>query len=91
MAKYINAAEAAEKVAEATGIRIADLVDVFAEISAADVAPVVHGRWIENPAPARKIYFECSHCGAQENKHTAIKGYYCWRCGAKMDGGAENG
>lgn len=52
---------------------------------AADVAPVVHGRWIEKSAPARKIYFECSHCGAQENKHTAIKGYYCWRCGAKMD------
>ena len=56
-------------------------------ISAADVAPVVHGRWIEKSAPARKIYFECSHCGAQENKHTAIKGYYCWRCGTKMDGG----
>ena len=52
-----------------------------------DVAPVVHGRWIEKSAPARKIYFECSHCGAQENKDTAIKGYYCWRCGAKMDGG----
>lgn len=56
-----------------------------------DVAPVVHGRWIEKSAPARKIYFECSHCGAQENKHTAIKGYYCWRCGAKMDGGGEDG
>ena len=56
---------------------------------AADVAPVVHARWIEKSAPARKIYFECSHCGAQENKHTAIKGYYCWRCGAKMDGGVE--
>lgn len=56
-------------------------------IPAADVAPVVHGRWIEKSAQARKIYFECSHCGAQENKHTAIKGYYCWRCGAKMDGG----
>ena len=55
-----------------------------------DVAPVVHGRWIEKSAPARKIYFECSHCGAQENKHTAIKGYYCWRCGAKMDGGGED-
>lgn len=49
--------------------------------------PIVHGRWIEKSAPARKIYFECSHCGAQENKHTAIRGYYCWRCGAKMDGG----
>lgn len=56
----------------------------------ADVAPVVHGRWIEKSAPARKIYFECSQCGAQENKHTAIKGDYCWRCGAKMDGGADN-
>lgn len=50
-----------------------------------DVAPIVHGHWIEKSAPARKIYFECSHCGAQENKHTEIKGYYCWRCGAKMD------
>lgn len=41
MEKYINAAEAAEKVAVATGINIADLVDVFAEIPAADVVPVV--------------------------------------------------
>lgn len=63
-----------------------DLAEDFYRIPAADVAPVVHGRWIEKSAPARKIYFECSHCGAQENKHTAIKGYYCWRCGAKMDG-----
>ena len=51
---------------------------------AADVAPVVHGRWIEKEAPAVRRYFECSNCGAHENKHTAIKGYYCWRCGAKM-------
>ena len=59
------------------------------KLPAADVAPVVHGRWIEKSAPARKIYFECSHCGAQENKHMAINGCYCWRCGAKMDGGTE--
>lgn len=26
------------------------------------------------------------NCGAHENKHTAVKGGYCWRCGAKMDG-----
>lgn len=42
MVKYINAAEAAEKVAAATGINIADHMDIFAEIPAADVAPVVH-------------------------------------------------
>lgn len=64
-----------------------DAIDVIEDAPAADVAPVVHGRWIEKSALARKIYFECSQCGAQENKHTAIKGYYCWRCGAKMDGG----
>lgn len=67
------------------------IFEIISEIPAADVAPVVHGRWIEKSAPARKIYFECSHCGAQENKHTAIKGYYCWRCGAKMDGERKDG
>lgn len=56
---------------------------------AADVAPVVHGYWIEKKSAVGR-YFECSNCGAHENKHTAIKGYYCWRCGAKMDGGADN-
>jgi hypothetical protein len=59
-------------------------------LPAADVAPVVHGYWIEKKSAAGR-YFECSNCGAHENKHTAIKGYYCWRCGAKMDGGVENG
>lgn len=54
------------------------------ELPTADVTPVVHGYWIEKKSAAGR-YFECSNCGAHENKHTAIKGYYCWRCGAKMD------
>ena len=41
MSKYVNAADAAEKIAEKHGIPIADLVDTFAEIPAADVAEVV--------------------------------------------------
>lgn len=69
--------------------RVLETREAIQKLPAADVAPVVHGRWIEKSAPARKIYFECSHCGAQENKHTAIKGYYCWRCGARMDGGDD--
>ena len=60
------------------------------KLPAADDAPVVHGRWIEKTVPEGCRYFECSNCGAHENRHTAIKGYYCWRCGAKMDGGADN-
>lgn len=67
---------------------ILDLVD---SVPTADVVPVVHGRWIEKTVPEGRRYFECSNCGAHENRHTAIKGYYCWRCGAKMDGGADNG
>lgn len=61
------------------------------QLPVADVKPVKHGRWIEKMTPYGSRYFECSNCGAHENKHTAIKGRYCWGCGAKMDGGAENG
>lgn len=60
------------------------------KIPTVDVAPVRHGQWIEKTAPEGCRYFECSNCGAHENRHTAIKGYYCWRCGAKMDGGEDN-
>lgn len=87
--KRIDSIKAVNKQNAFTMTRVA-LIDSLNSIPAADVAHVVHGRWIEKSAPARKIYFECSHCGAQENKHTAIKGYYCWRCGAKMDGGETN-
>lgn len=65
-----------------------NIVARIEKIPAADVAPVAHGRWIEKTVPEGCRYFECSNCGAHENRHTAIKGYYCWRCGAKMDGGA---
>ena len=44
MAKYINAAEAAEKVATAYKIPMGDLVDVFAGIPAADI--IERPRWI---------------------------------------------
>lgn len=67
-----------------------DCVEAILKAPAADVAPVVHGRWIEKTVPEGCRYFECSNCGAHENRHTAIKGYYCWRCGAKMDGGVDN-
>lgn len=93
MAEYIERAAAIDAVSEVyydtpdVNLSAEKFAAAINALPAADVAPVVHGRWIEKSAPARKIYFECSQCGAQENKHTAIKGYYCWRCGAKMDGG----
>lgn len=66
-------------------------------ISAADVAPVVHGRWISweeagnfVPSPDRH---ECSVC--HDAAQVLVNGFellsdYCPNCGAKMDGGADN-
>lgn len=61
------------------------------KLPAADVAPVVHGKWIvrfDGPYKRRRCY--CSHCG----KHNGVGGIaknqekpYCPNCGAKMDGG----
>jgi hypothetical protein len=51
------------------------------EISSADVAPVVHGRWIFHDDKPRGFNTECSVCHAEG----MVEGYYCPNCGAKMD------
>ncbi len=79
MAKYINAAEAAEKVAEATGIPLADLVEVFAKVPAADVAPVRRGHWIKYDD-----WEMCSECGGG-HEWIGFGAAYCDECGAKME------
>lgn len=51
---------------------------------AADVAPVVHGRWVDG---------KCSNCGVDiptDDAHDAIfedECRFCYYCGARMDGG----
>lgn len=55
---------------------------------AADVAPVVHGRW-------RYFGFllECQSCGEIYSRHGGNGGKlwnFCPNCGAKMDGGGED-
>lgn len=92
--EYIDRETALEKVIEVkhhdpelSGVVLHRYIKEVAlkNIPAADVAPVVHGRWIEKTAHDRRRYFECFNCGKQENKHTAIRGGFCWNCGAKMD------
>ena len=99
MAEYIKREAAIKAIEKADYTLIANdadsckadyLREIIESVPAADVVPVVHGRWIEKTVPEGRRYFECSNCGAHENRHTAIKGYYCWRCGAKMDGGEDN-
>ena len=49
------------------------------EIPAADVAPVVHGRW----RPIRNVsgFVACDKCGCW----CGVKSNFCPNCGAKMD------
>lgn len=55
----------------------------------ADVAEVVHGKWVKNEEESQKhieaIYF-CSACQNWEAWGETEKYNYCPNCGAKMDG-----
>ena len=59
-------------------------IKLIDEIPAADVAPVVHGRWIMHDDEFG-LTCECSVCHIE----TMGDGNYCPSCGAKMDGGVD--
>ena len=87
---YIKRGEAIEAVkhAWAKGLEPSQYIEV---ISAADVAPVVHGRWINaypdiEPNPLF-MYGICSNCGFEQGLSDKLN--YCPNCGARMDGGVD--
>ena len=55
-------------------------------IPAADVAPVVHGRWVERQAPHAMggVSTKCSACG-KSVQYLGNPLNYCPNCGAKMN------
>ena len=55
-------------------------------IPAADVAPVVHGWWIDDGSGI----IICPKCNRGYNLVPQFT-HYCPNCGAKMDGGVTNG
>lgn len=76
MSKYIRAVVAAKAIADKYGIPLGDLVDTFADIPAADVAPVVHGRW-QSYESSRYVGVD----GKGNPKYRNIRIYYCSQCG----------
>lgn len=79
---------------------LADALDNFKNAPAADVAPVVHGRWewfdedVGTPVTGyeREWGWRCSHCGEElpddyDDPDDSPKFRFCYNCGAKMDGG----
>lgn len=63
-----------------------DAIDMIEDAPPADVAPVVHGRWVDG---------KCSNCGVDiptDDAHDAIfenECRFCYYCGARMDGGSR--
>lgn len=62
---------------------------------AVDVAPVVHGRFIETERPIRdgksKVYgWECTACKRFTRSPFVDSWQFCPNCGAKMDGRDED-
>ena len=61
------------------------------ELPAADVAEVVHGRWIKDDFLSDDVNNaeKCSQCGELIGWFGNLPNYYP-NCGAKMDGGNDN-
>ena len=87
MTEYIKREIAVRAVLAAKWVDGSDgamAMEIVASPAAADVAPVVHGRWVDG---------KCSNCGVDiptDDSHDAIfenECHFCYYCGAKMDGG----
>lgn len=66
------------------------IFEIISEIPAADVAPVVHGRWMKHIKGGTL----CSRCGSYtQHKGDVLdmsEAIACPWCGAIMDGGADH-
>lgn len=94
MAEYIKRETLLERAEYDNNYRLIIPAEAIKTAPAADVAPVVHARWISweeagnfVPSPDRH---ECSVC--HDAAQVLVNGFellsdYCPNCGAKMDGG----
>lgn len=96
MSEYIDR-EAAIEIAEKYGLTNGSVLgrhsgvgecisSEIAALPAADVVPVVHGKWMPFHSEAAGDIQYCSACEIGFDAKTD----YCPHCGAKMDGGGDN-
>lgn len=88
--RYYNSASNQYLVGRCDGLDIA--AGLLRVAPAADVAPVVHGRWIHSRYEDCSEQFELVKCSQCNHEAYAMAiyvhdGNYCPNCGAKMDGG----
>ena len=87
MAEYIDLEALRDALYDADAITM-NGVKILNQFPAADVVPVVHGRWIGAPLCGNDNC-KCSECGSRHDIHANLRGKitqkYCPNCGAKMD------
>ena len=67
-----------------------DAIDIIDDAPAADVAPVVHGRWVSVAGKRDRICSRCLHNEPYKNADDDAEVFeFCPHCGAKMNGGEE--
>ena len=98
MSEYIKREQVLKLLesAQAWGWSMNTLYDEIQALPAADVAPIVHAKWIdlymtetdncgEVVREEKDIYFMCSNCECIYSKRYSRQGEFCARCGAKID------
>ena len=89
MAEYIERTDAMNAVLVGDVDKDFPCMDIAArlhDIPAADVRPVVHGRWImPNADKSDRPMPECSHCGWYVDNGGLKDFSFCPNCGALMD------
>lgn len=85
MKEYIERAVALEALSKSGVTCNMRAHKIVASIQAADVAPVVHGKW-EHTHTSESYFNECWRCSACGFDDTEGFGFkFCPNCGAKMD------
>lgn len=95
MTKYFTK----EQVMNAMGEQNLMLDDIWGveerldELPPADVAPVIYAKWkfVAGPDEDNNLQFMCDNCGAGDVHAADVTVPYCWKCGARMDGGERDG
>ncbi|MDD6470390.1 MAG: hypothetical protein PUF64_04645 [Butyricicoccus sp.] len=95
MAEYIQRETLLERAEYDNNYRLIISTEAIKAAPAADVAPVVHGRWDDSGRytfPSGAAAVRCTNCGCAltESEYRLNNWNYCPVCGAKMDEGLKN-
>lgn len=97
MSGYIKKSTLAEEllnlaIAGKDKIKISSVINMIEGLPDADVAPVIYAKWkfVAGPNEDNNIQFMCDNCGAGDVHAAGVTVPYCWKCGARTDGGASD-